>query len=127
MNPLLLSLVPILFAISACATSGSEPNRSESVQAMESSGDGLLAHDSQAESTQGIEEFEAPNVGETPPEMIPRAAKVESPVVCERVTPTGSRIPVRVCRSRAEIEEREKADQKMLREWQNKALIGVVW
>jgi len=86
---------------------------------MESGGDELLVHDSPAESIQGIEEIEAPNVSETPAAMIPRSAMAEPSIICERESPTGSRIPVKVCRGRSEVLRRQEADQKTLRDMQN--------
>ena len=115
----LLLLITISFAISACATSGPEPSRSETVQAMESGGDELWVHDSPAESIQGIEELKAPNVSETPAAMIPRSAMAEPSIICERESPTGSRIAVKVCHYRSDVLQRQEVDQKTLRDLQN--------
>ena len=42
-------------------------------------------------------------------------------VVCTREVPTGSRVAVRVCRSRAEMEQRRTEDRAMLREVRSQA------
>jgi hypothetical protein len=48
----------------------------------------------------------------------PRQARswTNDEVVCRREVPTGSRVGVRVCRSRAEMEQRRTADRDLLRE-----------
>ena len=52
----------------------------------------------------------------------PRQALVSpNDVICTRETPTGSRVAVRVCRSRAEVEQREIEDRQMLREMRSEA------
>jgi len=45
-----------------------------------------------------------------------QAVASASDIVCTREVPTGSRVAVRVCRSRAEIEERQTQDRDTLRE-----------
>ena len=42
-------------------------------------------------------------------------------VVCTREVPTGSRVAVRVCRSRAEMEQRRTEDRAALREIRSQA------
>lgn len=139
MNPLLL--VVILLGIAACATSGPEPNRSESVQAskpvqasepvqasqsgqQEESGGGALAHNATAKNSTSIEAFEAPSVSEIPAEMIPGRPEPEPAVVCEKVVPTGSIIPVRVCRDRAYIERKQEADQEIFDDIKRNTALG---
>jgi hypothetical protein len=52
----------------------------------------------------------------------PRQAQFSAnDVVCRRETPTGSRIPVRVCRSRAEMEQRRTEDRNLLKEIRSEA------
>ena len=52
----------------------------------------------------------------------PRQAQFSAnDVVCRRETPTGSRIPVRICRSRAEIEQRQTEDRDLLKEIRSEA------
>jgi hypothetical protein len=52
----------------------------------------------------------------------PRQAQFSAnDVVCRRETPTGSRIPIRVCRSRAEIEQRQTEDRELLKEIRSEA------
>lgn len=118
-------VVPICLAVAACATPGTEVS-SESIQAADSrvddtlteSGpdtmtDNMLADTDPATGSSGIEELEAPQVDETPPSMIPGRIEPEEAIVCERVVPTGSILPIKVCRTRAEIERKEKADQEI--------------
>jgi hypothetical protein len=119
--------------MAACATPGTEPDPSESgaaqavdSRAVDSRGYETLAHsdpatpagdamadDGPAENSNSIEELEAPQVAETPPSMIPGVAKPEPAIVCERVVPTGSILPTKVCRTQAEIERKEQADQEI--------------
>lgn len=126
-------IIPICVAIAGCATPGTEPDptevvqasgsaqASEAVQANNSPDDDalanndpdMLANSGPAEKSIGIEELEAPQVTETPPSMIPGIGEPEPAVVCERVVPTGSILPTKVCRSRAEIERKEEADQEI--------------
>lgn len=124
-------LVTILFAVAACATPSLEPNRSESVQAMESGGDELesggdelLVHNDQAEKFERIEEIEAPNVSETPAEMIPHMRVAEPEIICERVVPTGSRLSVEVCRRRSDIARKQDANQKLFDDIKRNTAIG---
>lgn len=117
-------LVTILFAVAACATPSLEPNRSESDQAMESGGDELLVHSDQTENFERIEEIEAPNVSETPAEMIPGLRTPEHEIVCERVVPTGSVLPVEVCRRRSDIERKTEFDQQLFDDIKRSSAIG---
>ena len=124
-------LVTILFAVAACATPNLEPNRSEPVQAMESGGDELesggdelLVHSDQAEKFERIEEIEAPNVSETPAEMIPGLRTPEYEIVCERVVPTGSHLSVEVCRRPSDIARKTEADQQLLDDIKRNTAIG---
>lgn len=126
-------IVPICAAVAACATPGADPEPSKSVGAGESvqpaesvqandshdkdaladNHSGMLAVNDPADESKGIEELESPEVSETPPSMIPGRLEPEPAVVCERVVPTGSILPVKVCRSRTEIERKEEADQEI--------------
>ena len=126
MNRFLIILMFV--AVAACATPGAESEPSKSVQTTEPlqaavapDGDtladidpGTRADNNRAESTSGIiEELESPQVAETPPSMIPGIVEPEPAIVCERVVPTGSILPVKVCRSRSEIDRKEQADQEI--------------
>ena len=117
-------LVTIMFAIGACATPSPEPNRSESVQVVESGGDELQAHNNPAENYEGIEDIEAPNVSEIPAEMIPGLRPPEPEIICERVVPTGSRLSVEVCRLRSDIERKTQADQALFDDIKRNTAIG---
>jgi hypothetical protein len=48
--------------------------------------------------------------------MIPGIVEPEPAIVCERVVPTGSILPVKVCRSRSEIDRKEQADPEIFDE-----------
>jgi len=121
-------IIPMFVAVAACASPGTEPEPSKSVQTTEplqapvardsdtlaDIDPGTRADNDQAESTSGIiEELESPQVAETPPSMIPGRLEPEQSIVCERVVPTGSILPVKVCRTRSEIERKEHADQEI--------------
>ena len=106
-------LVTTLFAIGACATPSVEPDRSESFQAMESGGDELLEHYIPAENFERIEDIDTPNASKTPTEMMPHLSMAEPEIVCERVVPTGSVLPVEVCRRRSDVARKQEADQKL--------------
>lgn len=119
-------VVPICLVVAACATPGTEPDSSEPIQLTDSRvndtlpnsdpdtmTDNMLADTDRATNSSGIEELEAPQVDETPPSMIPGRIEPEAAIVCERVVPTGSILPKKVCRSRTEIERKEKADQEI--------------
>lgn len=129
-------LVSILFALAACATSNPEPDRSESmqvpdsaatsesVQVNEPAGDDLLVQNKQAEEHGGIESLETPNVSEIPANGIPGNPVPAPAIVCERVVPTGSILPVKVCRHRSEIERKREADQEIFDDIKRNTAIG---
>ena len=126
-------LVTIMFAIGACATPSPEPNRpesvqvvetSESVQVVESGGDELQAQNKPVENYEGIEDIEAPKVSEIPAEMIPGLRESELEIVCERVVPTGSVLPVEVCRRRSDIARKTDADQEIFDDIKRSTAIG---
>lgn len=140
MNQLLL--VTILFTVAACATPGPEPSRSESdqapelaqapqpvqapesVQAEESRSDDILAQNDAMKDFKGIEELEAPDVSETPASMIPGRQVSEPAIVCERVVPTGSILPTRVCRQRSDVERKRQADQELFDDIKRNTALG---
>ena len=124
-------LVTFMFAIAACATPSPEPDRSESVQnqtesvqVVESGGDELQAQNKPAENYEGIEEIEAPKVNEIPAEMIPGLREPEPEIVCERVVPTGSVLPVEVCRRQSDIARKTEYDQEMFDNIKRNTAIG---
>lgn len=128
-------LIVVLFVVAACATPSLEPNRfeavrsseviqsSEAVQAKES-GDGVLAHNAETENADGIEELESPSPSEIPAEMIPGRPVPEPAIVCERVVPTGSVLPVQVCRHRDAIERKQEADQEIFDDIKRNTALG---
>jgi hypothetical protein len=126
-------LVTFLFVVTGCATTSPEPNQSESLQAAESSSNELLEHKnpvedfenaevvaensegaaSEAEKFEGVEYYEPPSESENSAEMLLPEMMPEPEIVCERVYPTGSRLPVRMCRSQAEIELNQLNNKKL--------------
>lgn len=67
-------------------------------------------------SATGIQDIDAPEVEQTlPPRSMHRPRKTdESEIVCARIIPTGSRIPVDICRTRTEIERKQEQDQRIM-------------
>jgi hypothetical protein len=123
MNRFLIVLMIVLtcVAVAACATPGVKPKPSEAVEATDSRDNDTLAnndsevmaHNDPAERSTGIEELEAPKVDEIPRSMIPGVTEPELAIVCERVVPTGSILPVTVCRDRLAAEKKQAADQEI--------------
>lgn len=117
-------------AVAACATPGPELNRFDSDQVSESGqadklGDNdTLAQSNPSENTGIIEELEAPKVGEAPASMIPDSAELEAAIVCERVVPTGSVLPARVCRHQSEIDRKRATDEKIFDDIKRNTAIG---
>ena len=120
-------LVSMLFTMAACATPDAEPDRYDSAQPVAAGDAGLLRQSAPAQDAdnapqtaasaenqgdlENLEDIEAPDVRETPAAMIPRIQR-EPVVICEKVRPTGSIIPVEVCRRRADIEKQRQDDQE---------------
>lgn len=113
----LLLLILTSFAITACATSGPETGQSEAAQVAESGGGELVAQDASAAPSDGIGES-ATLDADGNPTAVASTASAGDELVCERVKPTGSRIAVKRCRTRAQIEEAERVNQEMLRRGQ---------
>ena len=57
----------------------------------------------------------------TTSDLQPGQALSANDVVCTREVPTGSRVAIRVCRSRAETEQRRAEDRQTLREMRSEA------
>ena len=120
-------LVSMLFTIAACATPDAEPDRYDSAHPVAAGDAGLVRQSGPAQDAdnapqtaasaenqgdlENLEDIEAPDVRETPAAMIPRIQR-EPEVICEKVRPTGSIIPVEVCRRRADIEKQRQDDQE---------------
>lgn len=145
-------LVVILFTVAACATPSHEPNppetrASEAVQPSEAArsyetmqssesrhspaaaraGDpdsDVLAHNNPANAADGIEDLEAPKASEIPAEMIPGRPTPEPAVVCEKVIPTGSVIPVKVCRNVEYAKQKEQADREIFDDIKRNTALG---
>lgn len=135
--------VPLSLVVAACATPVADPDPLSSVQAGRSvpaaetvqgrespkvhpSGaaaaeqsdqgvDELVAGNDNdtAKSFHGIEDLESPGVEQIPPSMIPSRVAPETSVVCERVYPTGSILPTKVCRDKTDIQRKQEADQEI--------------
>ena len=73
----------------------------------------MIARNDEDGSAGSIEAIEAPQADETPASMFPGRATTDPGIVCERVVPTGSVLPVKVCRERSDIELKEKQDQRV--------------
>ena len=72
----------------------------------------------------GIEDIESPAVAQTRMASGPIAAEPEPAIVCERVYPTGSIIPVKVCRDRAAAERKTEQDQRIFDHVKRSSAIG---
>ena len=120
-------LVSTLFVVAGCATPSPEPSNSESVQATESSSSELPEHidpvedfeDAEVvagnyESSESIEDVEAPDVDESPAALVQQPRMVEPEVVCEWTVPTGSVLKVKVCRKQADIDRNRLTDQELM-------------
>ena len=102
----LFLIVSMSLAIAACATGGPDTGEPEPVPVVQPGGDDLPAD--------GIDESPTPGDAGTSV-AVNSSDSTKEEIVCKRVKPTGSRVAVRVCRSRTDISEREKADQDVLR------------
>ncbi|MGI9271102.1 MAG: hypothetical protein ACR2QT_04960 [Woeseiaceae bacterium] len=133
MKPFLLSV--ILFTVAACATSTPEPIQPEPIQTSENtqisraapaqeSGDAMLAQNTDMKNSGSIEALEAPSASETPAEMMPIAPPPEPEIICHKVVPTGSILPVKVCRTPEEIARKEAADKEIFRDIKNNSALG---
>ena len=137
-------LVVTLFAVAACATPGPVSNRSDAVAAVDAvedvesveaaqtpatvlaqeTDDSMLVSNADATSSIGIQDIEAPTVTETPAELIPGRPAQEPAVVCERVIPTGSMLPIKVCRNRADVDRKREADQEIFSDIKDNTVLG---
>ncbi len=131
-------LVTVLFTVAACATPGLDPNRSEadpvpefaeasqpaqvpaSVPAEQPRADEPVARNDAKAGASGIEEIEAPTVSKTAPPPMP----AEPAIVCERVVPTGSILPTRVCRNRSQMERKQEADREIFDDIKRNTALG---
>ena len=125
-------LVSTLLVVGACATSNPESNQVESVPVANSSSSEVRTNYSSSSSTpsasvatlessetvagnvENIQDVEAPGASEGRASAMQTPSMAESAIVCERVVPTGSILPVRVCRHRSDIERNRTTDQKMI-------------
>ena len=83
------------------------------------------SHDADSnKSYDGIEDIESPAVAQTEMASGPIAPDPEPAIVCERVYPTGSIIPVRVCRDRAAAERKTDQDQRIFDHVKRSSAIG---
>ena len=120
--------IPVIFslAIAACASNGSEPAQPvpeqvsgpapSSVPApapgVSSSEQEMIARTETTADSGGIEALDPPDVERLPADMVPNRPGTEDAIVCERVVPTGSVLPRKVCRHQSEIDQRSLEDQR---------------
>ena len=118
--------LPVTFSlfIAACANQAPEQDGIESYQASapvqesqpaideEPRAGNLVATETLADEAPDIEELETPTLDQIPAELIP--GKAEPEVVCERSVPTGSIMPVKVCRAVSDIEQQQTDDRKLI-------------
>jgi len=103
-------VIAISIFIGACASSGPETPAPE-VTASSASVDAVAADNSSAPPAgdlQGEGAPDTPQIVSASPENDPNE------LICRRERETGSKFSTRICRTRAEIEAREAADQKIL-------------
>lgn len=129
-------VVPIAFAVAACAASGAEPGPSEFAQTAESvpatepseetiaRDDDMVADHPPAEDSSELQVLDSPEVSKISPSTIPGRPDPEPAVVCERVVPTGSILPVRVCRDKREIARKEAADREIFDDIKRNTALG---
>jgi len=98
--------------------------QAESLQTVERRETEMVANNNSAEESSGIEELDAPGVEQVPPTMIPGRVVSDEPVVCERVIPTGSILPSKVCRERRYMEAKEEADQEIFDDIKRNTALG---
>lgn len=95
-----ISVAILAFCIAACASSGTEEQVSADATGSEEEPSMTVTHDP-----------DGPQV------MVSKEAAAENDpneIICRRETPTGSKMSRRVCRTRAEIDERAQRDQDAL-------------
>ena len=136
-------IVPVSIAVAACATPTTEPVPSETSQAtaavatsasaptthatqpdQASQDQTLVAENRPTENPESIQALEAPQVNEVQPGQIPGRGVPESTVVCEKVYPTGSVLPTKVCRDVTDIERKQEADRKIFDDIKRNTAIG---
>ena len=103
-------VVTILIFIGACATSRPE-SPAPAVTASSASGDAVASDNSPAPPAGNLQDPDAPDTlqtASTSPENDP------DEVICRLEQETGSKFKTRICRTRAEIEERAAVDEKIM-------------
>jgi hypothetical protein len=106
-----ISLATISLCIAACASPGPEAP-APAVADSPAEVDAIVSEATSADREGTIEELDAPTVQAT---AAVREADDADTIVCRRERQTGSKMTVRVCRTRAEIEQRAEKDQEILR------------
>ena len=105
-------IIVISIFIGACASSGPEAP-APAVTASSASVDAVAPENPStppAGDLQGADAPDTPQIVSASPENDPNE------LICRRERETGSKFTQRICRTRAEIEAREAADQEILRE-----------
>lgn len=140
-------LVMVLFAVAGCASPGPQSNptatmvspeafqtpdtsstsestlESELVQSSESV-DHVYAQNDEGETASRIEDIDSPDVERASMGMVPDQPTPESAIVCERVVPTGSIIPVKVCRDLNSVARKSEQDRKIFDDIKTGSAIG---
>ena len=106
-----IALAAISLCIGACASSGPE-TPGQSVADSSAGAEAVVSEASSAPPEGAIQEMDAPKVQATARVL---EADDSDTIVCRSERQTGSKMTVRVCRTRAEIEERAAKDQESIR------------
>ena len=115
-----VSVAAISICIGACASSGPEINGQAAaaapatINAVPSGGQNFT----RAQPATPEDNFYALETPGVPPAAAVTQASMPDDVICRREVAIGSRFSRRVCRTRAEIEARAKADQELWYQWQ---------
>ncbi|MGI9221840.1 MAG: hypothetical protein ACR2QS_12485 [Woeseiaceae bacterium] len=146
-----LLIIPMSVAVAACATPATETGPAATAQSTETvqsaqpaqapepspgiqsaqageqqadDSEAMVADNRSAENAAAIEALQAPQVDEVQPGNIPGRGVPESTVVCEKVYPTGSVLPTKVCRDRTNIDRKQEADQRIFDDIKRNTAIG---
>lgn len=134
-------VIPVCVAVTACATPAAEPEAYQAAQLAEPAQAAAIAPDSESfqaaerqetemvagnepSQQRSIEALDSPEVEQIPHELIPGRAVSDDPIVCERITPTGSILPTRVCRDRRYMQLKENADREIFDDIKRNTALG---
>ena len=88
------------------------------------SSDTKVVQNESGQTSDGIEDLEAPNVAKTALLDMQREQEAEPQIICERVRPTGSILPTKVCRHVTDIERKTEYDQDMFKDIKDNTALG---